>query len=85
MELSEYSADKKKEYQDAAIELLHVLASTTYKAPIGNNGNFLLMHSVGSIPHKVEIDGPLVYADYYFLEGLTRYHRTIKGESALAN
>ena len=33
---------------------------------------FLLMHSVGSIPHGTEIDVPLNYADYYFLEALKR-------------
>ncbi len=36
------------------------------------NGNFILMHSVGSIPHNAEIDVPLNYADYYFLEALKR-------------
>ena len=37
------------------------------------NGNFLLMHCVGSIPHNGEIDVPLNYADYYyFLEALKR-------------
>ena len=30
------------------------------------------MHSVGSIPHGAEIDVPLNYADYYFLEALIR-------------
>ena len=30
------------------------------------------MHSVGSIPHGTEIDVPLNYADYYFLEALKR-------------
>ena len=34
--------------------------------------NFILMHSVGSIPHGAEVDRPLVYADYYFLEALKR-------------
>jgi hypothetical protein len=33
------------------------------------------MHSVGSIPHDNEIDVPLNYADYYFLEALTRKMR----------
>ena len=41
------------------------------------------MHSVGSIPHKSEIDVPLVYADYYFIEALYRYHRILSGQSAL--
>jgi hypothetical protein len=52
---------------------LHSLASPAYRAMLGENADFLLMHSVGSIPHKVEIDKPLVYADYYFLEALVRY------------
>ena len=30
------------------------------------------MHCVGSIPHNGEIDVPLNYADYYFLEALKR-------------
>ena len=42
-----------------------------YDAP-GTNGNFILMHSVGSIPHGNEIDVPLSYANYDYLEALTR-------------
>ena len=30
------------------------------------------MHSVGSLPHNSEVDVPLNYADYYFLEALKR-------------
>ncbi len=48
------------------------LASPNYLTSLGKNGNFLLMHSVGSIPHGTEIDVPLNYADYYFLEALKR-------------
>ena len=33
------------------------------------------MHSTGSLPHGKEIDVPLVYADYYFLEALLRYQK----------
>ena len=39
---------------------------------VQKNHNFLLMHSVGSYPHGNEIDVPLIYADYYFLEALKR-------------
>jgi hypothetical protein len=48
------------------------LASPAYRAALGANGNFILMHSVGSIPHKSEVDVPLNYADYYFIEALKR-------------
>lgn len=72
-ELSKYAGAKETKYREAAIQMLHTLASPAYRAPVGGNGNFLLMHSVGSIPHKTEIDVPLVYADYYFIEALQRY------------
>lgn len=69
---------KKKEYTDKAIQMLHVLGSDKYRAQLGENANFLLMHSVGSIPHINEIDKPLVYADYYFLEALVRYRNLLE-------
>lgn len=62
-----------KQYLDTAVKMLHNLASPQYRADLGTNANFLLKHSVGSIPHINEIDKPLVYADYYFLEALVRY------------
>lgn len=62
-----------KQYLDTAVKVLHNLASPQYRADLGTNANFLLKHSVGSIPHINEIDKPLVYADYYFLEALVRY------------
>ena len=63
----------RREYTEYAVRMLHSLASRTYRAPLGENADFLIMHCVGSIPHRTEIDVPLVYADYYFLEALTRY------------
>jgi rhamnogalacturonyl hydrolase YesR len=52
---------------------IRTLASPEYLAPVGTNGNFLLKHSVGNLPGGSEIDVPLPYADYYFLEALNRY------------
>lgn len=59
-------------YTSLADRIICSLSSPEYRAPLGKNGCFLLMHSVGSIPHNNEIDVPLNYADYYFLEALTR-------------
>lgn len=59
-------------YKEKADQIMASLASDAFKAIVGTNGNFLLMHSVGSIPHGNEIDVPLNYADYYYLEALTR-------------
>lgn len=77
-ELAEYA--NKESYTDYATKMLHSLASPAYRAPLGTNADFLLMHSVGSIPHKSEIDKPLTYADYYFLEALIRY-KNLKSKS----
>lgn len=59
-------------YKGTADKIMASLASPAYRAKAGTNGNFILMHSVGSIPHNAEIDVPLNYADYYFLEALKR-------------
>lgn len=72
LELSGYVTDDKK-YSAAAAHILKSLSSPAYLAEPGTNCNFILMHSVGSIPHGEEIDVPLIYADYYYLEALMRY------------
>ena len=73
--LYELSAFERPKYKETADKIVTSLSSPTYRAILGTNGNFLLMHSVGSIPHGHEIDVPLNYADYYFLEALTRKKR----------
>ncbi|MDO4702496.1 glycoside hydrolase family 88 protein [Tannerella sp.] len=70
--LYELASFGKTEYRETADKIIRSLSSDSYQAIVGTNGNFLLMHSVGSIPHDNEIDVPLNYADYYFLEALTR-------------
>ena len=77
IELSGYVKNS-KEYLDAAEKILISLSSTTYLAEKGENGLFILKHSVGNWPAKKEIDVPLNYADYYFIEALGRYMK-IKG------
>jgi len=72
-ELCSYLGTGGKVYKDAAIQMLQALSGPEYLAAPGTNNYFLLKHSVGSFPHNSEIDVPLVYADYYFLEALMRY------------
>ena len=57
----------------AAERILRTLASPEYLAEPRTNGGFLLKHSVGNIPGHSEVDVPLTYADYYFLEALTLF------------
>lgn len=81
LELSTYVKGKKSsKYYEAAKTILHSLGSKNYRAELGKNGNFILMHSVGAVPHNSEIDVPLTYADYYFLEALYRYDRLLDGK-----
>ena len=67
-------------YFDYGETLLMALSSDAYLAKKGENGGFILMHSVGSLPHGSNIDVPLNYADYYFLEALIRKGRVEAGE-----
>lgn len=71
-EISTMDVPDANSYKNYADSIMASLASPNYLASLGKNGNFLLMHSVGSIPHGTEIDVPLNYADYYFLEALKR-------------
>jgi unsaturated chondroitin disaccharide hydrolase len=76
-ELASFSGSHREEYIAAATNILKALASPAYmESPV--NKYFILNHCVGSIPHGVEIDVPLVYADYYFLEAALRYKRLEK-------
>ena len=69
-----------KNYKALADTIVTHLASPDYKAKVGENGNFILMHSVGSIPHGQEIDVPLNYADYYYQEALIRKRNLENGQ-----
>jgi chondroitin AC lyase len=79
-ELANYAGKKGGQYRKTAIELLHTLSTAAYRAQAGTNNDFVLMHSVGSIPHNFEIDVPLVYADYYYVEALNRYNQLLKAK-----
>jgi uncharacterized protein YyaL (SSP411 family) len=74
LELAQYSDEKpKKEYLDVAIRIIKNL-SASYRADVNTNGGFILKHGVGHLPAKSEVDVPLTYADYYFVEALMRYN-----------
>lgn len=71
-ELSGYPVENPEAYKAYADDIMTSLASDEYTAKLGENGRFILKHSTGSIPHNSEIDVPLNYADYYYLEALIR-------------
>ncbi|MCF8361825.1 MAG: glycoside hydrolase family 88 protein [Prolixibacteraceae bacterium] len=61
--------DEKKRFKEAAVKTLNSLSSEEY---LSGETMAILDHSVGSKPHGNEIDVPLVYADYYYVEALMR-------------
>jgi len=77
-ELSDFvGADSKKKYMEVVEKQIRTLASDEYTAKLGENGDFILMHSTGAFPFKSEVDVPLTYADYYYLEALSRLKRRL--------
>lgn len=77
LDLSTQVKDGQK-YFNYAEDILKTLSSDAYLAKPGENQYFLLKHSVGAFLYNSEIDTPLDYADYYYLEALNRYKK-IKG------
>ncbi len=69
-ELAGYAAEGNN-YRELADTILANL-SANYLNEVGSEKGFLLRSSTGHIPGNVEIDVPLCYADYYFLEALLR-------------
>ncbi len=73
IELSDYVEGEKGEiYLDVAKQIVNSLSNDAYRAQPGTNNNFLLMHSVGHKPQNSEVDVPLSYADYYYIEAMMR-------------
>ena len=56
---------------------IKTLSSPEYLSEPNTNCNFILKHSVGNYPGKGEIDVPLTYADYYYVEALVRYKKYV--------
>jgi len=78
LELSRYVKKKeRKQLVSAAETIIRSLSSAAYLSPPGENGGFLLKHSVGSLPHQSEVDVSLTYADYYFIEAMLRYRNWV--------
>ncbi|MGL5562777.1 MAG: glycoside hydrolase family 88 protein [Tannerellaceae bacterium] len=79
IELSQYTkGDFSKKCLDVAETQVRALTSDAYLAEEGTNANFILKHSVGAKPLKSEIDVPLTYADYYYVEALVRYKKLLE-------
>lgn len=73
-----YQYTNNAQYKNLATKMLNSLSSDKYFSKYGENKGFLLMHSVGNFPKNGEIDVPINYADYYYLEALLRLKKLNK-------
>jgi hypothetical protein len=78
LELSTFTKEEvSKNYFTAGEKILLNLSRDRYRSRPGENQNFLLKHSVGHLKAESEVDVPLSYADYYYIEGLLRYRNAL--------
>ncbi|MEI7830739.1 MAG: glycoside hydrolase family 88 protein [Prolixibacteraceae bacterium] len=75
-ELSTYSKNG-TDYRNKA-NLILANMTKDYRSEIGANRGFLLLHSTGTKPTNIEVDVPIIYADYYYLEALIRSQKLKK-------
>lgn len=64
-------AELGRQYKAYADNIINSLIDH-YQAPVGSNQGFLLLHSTGHKPGNSEIDVPINYADYFYMEALQR-------------
>lgn len=76
-ELSTYDKENAKRHKANADQIMENLTKH-YRAHLNKDNGFLLLHSTGTKPTSVEVDVPIVYADYYFMEALMRKDRLEK-------
>jgi unsaturated chondroitin disaccharide hydrolase len=79
IELSQYTnGEDASKYMQTAEQMINSLSTPEYKAAAGTNGGFIIQHGVGHKPAGTEIDVPLTYGDYYFIEACKRYKELSK-------
>lgn len=71
------SGDFGKRCLEYAEQQVRSLSSPDYLAANGNNCNFAIMHCTGHLPGNSEVDVPLSYADYYYVEALVRLKKKL--------
>lgn len=78
IELSQFNPDDfGKQCLDFAEQQIRSLTSPAYLAAVGTNANFAIMHCTGHLPGNSEVDVPLSYADYYYVEALLRLRNVL--------
>lgn len=81
VELSTYvDRELGKQFLTIGEQQIKSLASPAYRTKkVGDNNGFIIQHCTGFVKKQYEIDAPLTYADYYFVEALVRYKNLLAG------
>lgn len=80
LELSQYvDPEQSGRYRNEAERMLTALSSPEYRS--GDRNPSFLLHSTGNLPAGSEIDASIIYADYYYIEALTRLKKLTEEES----
>jgi len=69
-ELAELAPARRARYRLAADRIVASLGAS-YRATSAEH-QYLLLHGTGDFPRRFEVDVPLIYADYYYVEALLR-------------
>ena len=78
IELSQLDkSESSSKWLSIAEKQLRSLSSPAYMAGIGEQGGFIIKHGVGHLRAGWEVDVPLSYGDYYYIEALLRYKQLL--------
>lgn len=69
---------------ETAQKQLRTLSSPEYLAEAGTMGGFIIKHGVGDLRSKNEVDVPLTYGDYYYVEALVRLKKLISRPTGIS-
>lgn len=70
------ATNERSRYWEVAIGTLRSLSSEKYLS--GQTNDAILLHSTGSKPHDSEVDVPLIYADYCYVEALLKARKLME-------
>jgi unsaturated chondroitin disaccharide hydrolase len=67
-----YTFTKKEAYLNYSNKVINTLSTDNYLLDKSIKDPFILDHSTGNLPKNDEVDEPIVYGDYYYLEAIIR-------------
>lgn len=75
LELAEYVPEQKEAFVSTATTMLKNITEKYMNSNTDEHPDLLLKSSTGSFPSNSEVNIPIIYADYYYLEALLRLRR----------